>query len=96
MVAAAQTQSLPPEEGDVVTPDDTRTELEFENPIIQAKDVRFSYGGPQVLHGVNLDVPENEITAIIGPSGCGKSTFLRLLNRMNDFVAGATVQGEIR
>ncbi len=75
---------------------DKRLAVEIENPIIQATDVRFSYGGPQVLHGVNLDIPENQITAIIGPSGCGKSTFLRLLNRMNDFVDGSSVQGGIR
>jgi phosphate transport system ATP-binding protein len=68
----------------------------IDNPILEAEDIVFSYGGPQVLHGVNLAIPENQITAIIGPSGCGKSTLLRLFNRMNDFVDGSSVQGEIR
>lgn len=67
----------------------------FENPILEARDIVFSYGAAPVLHGVNLQIPENRITAIIGPSGCGKSTLLRLFNRMNDFVDGSSVQGRI-
>ncbi|MGG2329526.1 ATP-binding cassette domain-containing protein, partial [Salmonella enterica] len=43
----------------------------------------------------SLDIPENQITALIGPSGCGKSTFLRCLNRMNDLLPGTQVQGTI-
>jgi phosphate transport system ATP-binding protein len=95
MVAAPHPQPLADEESDVVT-SETPKPIEIENPIIEASDVRFSYGGPQVLHGIDLDIPENQITAIIGPSGCGKSTFLRLLNRMNDFVDGSSVEGSIR
>jgi phosphate transport system ATP-binding protein len=66
-----------------------------EGPIISAQDVDFYYGAFHALKGVNLDVPAGEVTALIGPSGCGKSTFLKLINRMNDFVPGARLSGEI-
>jgi phosphate transport system ATP-binding protein len=59
---------------------------------IQVKDVDFYYGEKQVLHGINLEVPRNEVTAFIGPSGCGKSTLLRCFNRMNDRVDGSAVR----
>jgi phosphate transport system ATP-binding protein len=94
MVVAPNPQPILEEERAVTS--ETPSQLAIENPIIQASGVRFTYGGPQVLHGIDLDIPENQITAIIGPSGCGKSTFLRLLNRMNDFVDGASVEGDIR
>jgi len=74
----------------------TNESLMIENPILDARDIVFSYCGPPVLHGVSLRIPENRITAIIGPSGCGKSTMLRLFNRMNDFVDGSSVEGEVR
>ena len=51
--------------------------------IIQVKDLNLWYGAHHALHGVNIDIPEHEITALIGPSGCGKSTFLKTLNRMS-------------
>lgn len=51
----------------------------------------FCYGSNQVLHGVNLQVPPRQITALIGPSGCGKSTLLRCLNRINDRIPGAHI-----
>ncbi|MCD5405710.1 MAG: phosphate ABC transporter ATP-binding protein PstB, partial [Desulfotomaculum sp.] len=49
----------------------------------------------QALKKVNLDMPENKITALIGPSGCGKSTFLKTLNRMNDLIEGVRVKGKV-
>jgi len=63
--------------------------------IIQAKDLNFFYGKFQALINVNLELEENQITALIGPSGCGKSTFLRCLNRMNDLIEGIRVTGSI-
>lgn len=60
-----------------------------------ARDVNVYYGNRQALSGVNLDMLERKVTALIGPSGCGKSTFLRCLNRMNDLVAGARVEGTL-
>jgi len=62
---------------------------------VVARGVNFFYGAHQALHNVSLVVPQNCVTALIGPSGCGKSTFLRCLNRMNDMIEGARVEGEI-
>ena len=45
--------------------------------IIETKDLRLWYGEKQALHGINMEIPRHEITALIGPSGCGKSTFLK-------------------
>jgi phosphate transport system ATP-binding protein len=60
------------------------------------KNVSCYYGQNAALRNVSLDVPENCIYAFIGPSGCGKTTLLRSLNRMNDFVPGFRLTGEIR
>jgi phosphate transport system ATP-binding protein len=49
----------------------------------------------QALHGINLEVQTNQVTALIGPSGCGKSTFLRTLNRLNELIEGTTIQGQV-
>ena len=65
------------------------------NPKITVRDFDFYYGTSKVLHGINLDVPENQVTALIGPSGCGKSTFLRSINRMNDIIPDAHGKGTI-
>ncbi len=58
-------------------------------------DMNFFYGNKQALFKVNLTVPKHRVTAFIGPSGCGKSTILRCLNRLNDLVEGARVEGKI-
>jgi phosphate transport system ATP-binding protein len=63
--------------------------------IFRARDVRVSYGGKPAVDDVAIDLAVNEITALIGPSGCGKSTFLRCLNRMNDLIPTAAVEGSI-
>lgn len=63
--------------------------------IIQVKDLNLWYGAHHALHGVNIDIPEHEITALIGPSGCGKSTFLKTLNRMNDLIPGVKISGKV-
>jgi len=62
---------------------------------MRGEDVCVFYGDKQALHGVSLDIAQNQVTALIGPSGCGKSTFLRCLNRMNDTIDGARVSGRI-
>jgi len=63
--------------------------------VIQCEDVDVYYGNFRAVTGVNLKFGLNEITALIGPSGCGKSTLLRSLNRMNDLVDGARVEGKV-
>ncbi len=60
-----------------------------------ARNINVYYGSNKALHDVSLDFAPGRVTALIGPSGCGKSTFLRCLNRMNDLVPGARVEGEI-
>ncbi|BBD98312.1 phosphate ABC transporter ATP-binding protein [Sphingobium amiense] len=65
------------------------------DPKMTARDVKVFYGTKQAIKGVSIDVDMDNVTAFIGPSGCGKSTFLRTLNRMNDTVASARVEGTI-
>ncbi|EXJ09699.1 Phosphate import ATP-binding protein PstB [Nitrincola nitratireducens] len=60
-----------------------------------ARDVKVFYGDNEAIHGVNMDIMENEVVAFIGPSGCGKSTFLRCLNRMNDTIDICRVTGKV-
>jgi phosphate transport system ATP-binding protein len=63
--------------------------------VFETRDLTVSYGKNPAVAGVSLSIYHNLVTAIIGPSGCGKSTFLRSLNRMNDLVPGARVDGEV-
>ncbi|MHB1444121.1 MAG: phosphate ABC transporter ATP-binding protein PstB [Acidimicrobiales bacterium] len=65
------------------------------DPVFRVKDLSFYYGAHQALRDVSIDIGGNEITAFIGPSGCGKTTFIRCLNRMNDLIPGARLEGEI-
>lgn len=62
---------------------------------IEIKNMDLYYGDFHAIKGINMQIPENEITAFIGPSGCGKSTVLKTLNRMNDLVPDCRVTGEI-
>jgi phosphate transport system ATP-binding protein len=62
---------------------------------IHVKNFDFYYGTAKTLHGISIDVPERQVTALIGPSGCGKSTFLRSINRMNDIIPDAHGEGMI-
>lgn len=63
--------------------------------IIKVRDLCLWYGNMQVLKDINMDIPQNSITALIGPSGCGKSTFLKTINRMNDLIQGVRISGKI-
>jgi phosphate transport system ATP-binding protein len=63
--------------------------------VMAARGVNVHYGGKHAVRNVNLDIGRNQVLAMIGPSGCGKSTFLRCLNRMNDTIASARVDGVI-
>jgi phosphate transport system ATP-binding protein len=62
---------------------------------IETENLDVFYGDEQALEGISLDIPEESVTALIGPSGCGKSTFLRCLNRMNDRIKAANVEGSV-
>jgi phosphate transport system ATP-binding protein len=63
--------------------------------LIKVTHYNFFYGDAQVLHDINMEIAEKEITALIGPSGCGKSTLLRCFNRMNDLIDGTRHTGDI-
>ncbi|MFB6344291.1 MAG: phosphate ABC transporter ATP-binding protein, partial [bacterium] len=65
------------------------------SPIIRARDLSVYYNDNKALDEINLDLQEQRVTAIIGPSGCGKSTFLRCINRMNDMIDAARIEGEL-
>ncbi|MGZ4788324.1 MAG: phosphate ABC transporter ATP-binding protein PstB [Terriglobales bacterium] len=62
---------------------------------INVRDLKAWFGATEALHGINMTVGANCVTAIIGPSGCGKSTFVRCLNRMHETIPGATMKGEV-
>jgi len=62
---------------------------------ISVRHFDFFYGSVKVLHGINLDIPDQQVTALIGPSGCGKTTFIRSINRMNDIIPEARAKGTI-
>jgi phosphate transport system ATP-binding protein len=82
------------------TVEETRTEwTEYEfrgNAKMVAEDLDVHYGDDHALKGVSMEIPEKSVTALIGPSGCGKSTYLRCLNRMNDRISAARVDGSVQ
>ena len=63
---------------------------------IEAKGIKVWYDDFNAIKGINMEIKPNTVTAFIGPSGCGKSTFLRLFNRMNDYVEGFRMEGKIK
>ncbi|GAB4378245.1 MAG: phosphate ABC transporter ATP-binding protein PstB [Elainellaceae cyanobacterium] len=72
------------------------TDTASQTAVLQAKNVSVYYGSTLALRNVSLDVPKNQITALIGPSGSGKSTLLRCFNRTNELIPGARLDGEIK
>ena len=88
--ASAGLPSVLPEVQSHTTPDGKAAQA-----IFTLKDVRVAYGGVTAVENVTFDLAQNEITAFIGPSGCGKSTLLRCLNRMNDLIPSASVEGKV-
>jgi phosphate transport system ATP-binding protein len=82
----------------VDTPQPARTPTARDSiydPVMSARGVSVRYRDKQAIRNVSLDIGRNQVLALIGPSGCGKSTFLRCLNRMNDTIASAKVEGTI-
>jgi len=72
-----------------------KADTSLHEPKIRTRDVSVYYGTKQAIDNVSIDIETQYVTAFIGPSGCGKSTFLRSLNRMNDTIPSARVEGEI-
>jgi len=76
---------------------DEWTEFEFQGEAkMSVENLDVYYGDDHALKGVSMDIPEKSVTALIGPSGCGKSTYLRCLNRMNDRISSARIDGSVR
>jgi len=73
----------------------TETETASTRTVIETRDLNVYYGDERALQDVDIEIPASRVTAIIGPSGCGKSTFLRCINRMNDLVDSARVEGDL-
>jgi phosphate transport system ATP-binding protein len=88
------TQTTAGESDETIRPEWTDHDFDAET-VVAVDDIDVYYGDERALRGVSLDVPEQSVTALIGPSGCGKSTFLRCLNRMNDRIKTATVDGSV-
>ena len=76
--------------------DDARSRSGTGRTVIDAQNISVWYGETQALQDITMQIPEEKVTALIGPSGCGKSTFLRCVNRMNDLIESARVEGELR
>ncbi len=76
-------------------PHHKQRERRWNDRFLQILDYDFYYGRKHVLWGLNLDIPERQVTAFIGPSGCGKSTLLRSINRLNELVENVWQRGDI-
>ncbi len=70
-------------------------QLANEEICLEVKNLQLYYGEKRALHGIDMHIPKNRVTAFIGPSGCGKSTLLRCFNRMNDLVDTCKIEGQI-
>jgi len=90
-----ETTAVPTPVPPVPHPSDTAEPAEERTPKMRAHDISVFYGDKQALNDVSIDIHDDRVTAFIGPSGCGKSTFLRCLNRMNDTIPSARVDGRI-
>lgn len=93
---AQQTLQSPPKLLEITVEQKMEETSDLDQGFIQLQDFSFYYGSNRVLHHIQLDIPERQITALIGPSGCGKTTLLRSLNRMNDLIEGVHHEGDIR
>jgi len=85
--------SSPPVPLRALRPPGLKTDPRSTETVIRFEDFTIRYGTFAAVRNVSMEIGERRVTAIIGPSGCGKSTLLRSLNRMNDFVPNATVEG---
>jgi phosphate transport system ATP-binding protein len=74
---------------------DGSTGLRSGETVVRAENIDVWYGDTQALSDITMEIPEQSVTAMVGPSGCGKSTFLRCINRMNDLIDAARVEGDL-
>jgi phosphate transport system ATP-binding protein len=78
-----------------VSSSDSSASTHNPNTIVRAENINVWYDDDQALQNISMEIPENSVTAMVGPSGCGKSTFLRCINRMNDLIDSARVEGTL-
>jgi phosphate transport system ATP-binding protein len=67
----------------------------MESTIIRSENFNAYFGSNHVVKNITMDIPKNNVVAVMGPSGCGKTTFLRCINRMHELIAGATAEGKM-
>src|ERR1700759_3283852 len=67
----------------------------MESTIVKAVNYNAYFGTNHVVKNVNIEIPKNNVIAVMGPSGCGKTTFLRCINRMHELIEGATAKGQL-
>ncbi len=79
----------------VVERSNHKSHFDAQQPAVKVQNLFFSYGQNWALKDISLEIANNKVTAFIGPSGCGKSTLLRCLNRLNDLIDGARMEGKI-
>ena len=77
-------------------PTETHAAVAKERSVLQVDDFNLWYGTKQALFGINMAIPEHQVTALVGPSGCGKSTLLRSVNRLNDLLNIVRIEGDMR
>ena len=95
-LSAAEREQTKQEEGPRLVVRESRDEADQQREVVfEVRDLSVYYGDFRAVRNVSLPIGKNEITALIGPSGCGKTTFLRCLNRMNDLIEGARIEGEL-
>ena len=94
-VAVTELRSTPSDTGPRLAVRERREDAGEREIVFDVRDVAVFYGDFRAVRDISLPIGRNEITALIGPSGCGKTTFLRCLNRMNDLIEGARVEGQV-
>lgn len=70
--------------------------IPIDNPLVEVDNLNLFYGAMQALFDIDLQVPRQQVTALIGPSGCGKSTLLRCMNRLNDLIESVRIEGTVK
>ncbi len=82
-------------ESTIIEDNPVKDSLVKDPAIIRSRDFNAYFGANHVVKNVNIDIPRNQVVAVMGPSGCGKTTYLRCINRMHELIAGASSKGEM-
>ncbi|WP_224334394.1 phosphate ABC transporter ATP-binding protein PstB [Haloprofundus halobius] len=93
--SSVESQTSPRPGSEVVDSDELNQPKRTET-VVSSKNLDVFYGDTQALQDIDIEIPKQQVTAMIGPSGCGKSTFLRCINRMNDLIESCRIEGELK